>query len=48
MNTYKYTFFRYFRPGKDSGANKWIMHLLGGGWYFNLFAANFIKGIEDF
>ena len=24
----------FFRPGKDSGSNKWLLHLMGGGWCF--------------
>jgi len=29
----------YFRPGKESGANKWILHFEGGGWCY--------LGVED-
>ncbi len=29
----------YFRPGSGSGANRWILHLMGGGWCF--------LGVED-
>jgi len=25
----------YFRPGKGSGSNSWIVHMEGGGWCYN-------------